>query len=230
MFHQRLAKNLTNYRDGNSIGSRLRRRRIGPLIDMIRSAFNRRGVVSIVDIGGSQFYWDNFPPDFLADHGVHVTIVNSDSRMFQPETAFFTNIRADGCDLAAFETGHFDIAHSNSVIEHVGDWSRMAAFAREQMRVGRACFAQTPNFWFPIEPHYVLPIVHWLPRPILVHWLARAKLGNSPKCSDLGKAFDVVDGIRLLDRRMFSHLFSGCQIVDEKIGFLTKSFVAIRHE
>ena len=56
---------------------------------------------------------------------------------------------ADGCHLP-FADDAFDMAFSNSVIEHVPDHE---AFSRELARVGRSYYVQTPNKWFPIEPH-----------------------------------------------------------------------------
>jgi hypothetical protein len=53
------------------------------------------------------------------------------------------------------------------VIEHVGSWARQCAFVAECCRVARrAVFITTPNRWFPVEFHTVLPLVHWLPKEV----------------------------------------------------------------
>ncbi|HKD25689.1 MAG TPA: methyltransferase, partial [Xanthobacteraceae bacterium] len=53
------------------------------------------------------------------------------------------------------------------VIEHVGSWARQCAFVAECCRVARrAVFITTPNRWFPVEFHTVLPVVHWLPKEV----------------------------------------------------------------
>ena len=63
-----------------------------------------------------------------------------------------------------FDDRSFDIAHSSAVIEHVGSRALQIAFIRELWRVSRrAIFLTTPNRWFPIEFHNMLPLVHWLP-------------------------------------------------------------------
>lgn len=52
-----------------------------------------------------------------------------------------------------FQDNEFDAVFSNSVIEHVGDYEAQRQMANEIMRVGKRYFVQTPNFYFPIEPH-----------------------------------------------------------------------------
>ena len=71
--------------------------------------------------------------------------------------------QADGRALP-FEDGSFDYAHSSAVLEHVGGAAQQAQFLRELWRVARkGVFVTTPNRWFPIEFHTMLPLVHWLP-------------------------------------------------------------------
>jgi ubiquinone/menaquinone biosynthesis C-methylase UbiE len=72
-------------------------------------------------------------------------------------------IAADGRSLP-FADGEFDVALSNAVVEHVGGGADQRAFVHELCRVGRRVFVTTPNRWFPIEVHTLLPFVHWLPR------------------------------------------------------------------
>jgi ubiquinone/menaquinone biosynthesis C-methylase UbiE len=75
-------------------------------------------------------------------------------------------VNANGLDLP-FEDGAFDVAHSSAVLEHVGGRDNQVGFVRELARVARrAVFLTTPNRWFPVEFHTVLPLVHWLPKPV----------------------------------------------------------------
>ena len=63
-----------------------------------------------------------------------------------------------------FADQSFDFVHSSAVIEHVGSRQNQAAFLAELWRVARrGVFLTTPNRWFPIEVHTVLPLIHWLP-------------------------------------------------------------------
>ena len=52
------------------------------------------------------------------------------------------------------------------MLEHVGAFANQARLIAECTRVARkAVFLTTPNRWFPVEFHTVLPLVHWLPKP-----------------------------------------------------------------
>jgi hypothetical protein len=72
-------------------------------------------------------------------------------------------IQADGRNLP-FRDSAFDFVHSSAVLEHVGSRAMQARFLGELWRVARkAVFVTTPNRWYPIEFHTVLPVLHWLP-------------------------------------------------------------------
>lgn len=72
-------------------------------------------------------------------------------------------VLADGRNLP-FADQEFDYVHSSAVLEHVGSGEKQAAFLREAWRVARkGIFITTPNRWFPVEFHTVMPFAHWLP-------------------------------------------------------------------
>ncbi len=64
-----------------------------------------------------------------------------------------------------FADGEFDVVFSNAVVEHVGGREQQRQFVAEALRVARRAFVTTPNRWFPVEVHTLLPLVHWLPDP-----------------------------------------------------------------
>jgi hypothetical protein len=72
-------------------------------------------------------------------------------------------VRADGRSLP-FADGEFELGFSNAVLEHVaGGRGGQRQFVAELCRVARRVFVTTPNRWFPLDPHTLLPLVHWLP-------------------------------------------------------------------
>lgn len=75
-------------------------------------------------------------------------------------------VKGDGRSLP-FTDNSFDYVHSSAVLEHVGNVFQQMAFIAEARRVARkGVFLTTPNRWYPVEFHTVLPVIHWLPRKI----------------------------------------------------------------
>jgi hypothetical protein len=225
---QELARILTDYNNPGSLGSRLRARRLVPLLELVRDTYARYGCVEIVDVGGTETYWRIVPSDFLDAHNVAITLVNLPGSNKTVGHGRFTIVEADGCDLGCFKENAFHIAHSNSVIEHVGDRERMAAFAKEIARVAPVCYVQTPYFWFPIEPHTLTPLLHWLPKIARVALVSHFALGHWPRANTKEEALRLVDSARLLDRKAFRTLFPEADIRVERFLRLPKSLIAVK--
>ncbi|GAB4142696.1 MAG: hypothetical protein Fur0046_19380 [Cyanobacteria bacterium J069] len=85
-----------------------------------------------------------------------------DASFLEQEFPGLTFVQASGLDLP-FVDQSFDIAVSFAVIEHVGSRDRQRAFVKELCRVGKRVYICTPNRWYPVEFHTILPLVHWLP-------------------------------------------------------------------
>lgn len=226
-----IAQLISNYENPNSIGSKLRIKRIGALESMINHAYDNYGHVNIIDVGGTYQYWKILPEQFLREKQVKITIVNLAGAFKHTQAnRFFSFLEGNGCDLSAFENKSFHIAHSNSVIEHVGSWNEMTCFAQEITRVSKSYFVQTPYFWFPIEPHYMLPFFHWLPEPARVSIVMKFDLARRKRKKDVDSAVRSLEHVRLLDKRMFSTLFKDAHITYEKVLYLPKSIIAIKHD
>ena len=201
------------------------------LRDTIRSLPRSNSTLSILDLGGRVNYWERLGYDFLLEHNVQISIQNlHESEIVRDPTApegLFDFVVGNACSLD-YDDNAFDFCHSNSVIEHVGLWRDMRDFATETRRVARSHYVQTPNFWFPIEPHFVsFPMNHWLPRPMRAGLMRRMKLATAGKAKDLGKAYDFVDSARLLTAGQMRFLFPESDIVYERLALLPKSIMAI---
>ena len=116
-------------------------------------------------------------------------------------------VRADGCELP-FADGSFDYVHSSAVLEHVGDRQRQTRFLRQAWRVSRkGVFITTPNRWFPVEFHTVLPLLHWLPPQ-----------GYRAMLRHLGKEFFACeDNLNLLSRKILAGLASAAGLAEQTI-------------
>lgn len=225
-----IGNKMTDYENPDSLGSRFRQKRTGPLRKLIQDAHAKHGHVRLLDIGGRKLYWNILPPGFLQKHNVTVTLLNLPDDLHASDDEIFKHVAGNACSMPEYADKSFHIAHSNSVIEHVGGWSNVKKFAQEARRVASGLFIQTPYFWFPIEPHYVCPFFHWTPRPVQECLVRNFALGHrGTKAPNLEASIAEIDEVpRLLDLGSYRLLFPDCEIVKEKVFLLTKSMVAVR--
>lgn len=215
------------YGDVRSLAYRFRQRRFALLQPVIERIIARKGHCRIADIGGTEYYWQ-IAGDFIARAAVEIHLINLEKAA--TIGGKFTTHAGDACRLAAFADDSFDLVHSNSVIEHVGDWRRMTAMADEVRRLAPAYFVQTPNFWFPYEPHFRAPFFHWLPEPVRARLLMRFNLGFGGRRATLDAAMQGLQSSNLIGEAQMAALFPDARIAREKVFCLTKSLMAIREE
>lgn len=140
--------------------------------------------------------------------------------------AKFKNIRniiiADG-KCTGFKDNAFDIVHSNATIEHVGSFENQIAFVKEMLRIAKeSIFIQTPNRFYPLDFHTILPFIHWLPknihRKILKH--LRLKFYSEEKNLNLLSSKDLKNICRVLNIKKY-------KILKHKLFFLTSNLILI---
>lgn len=170
----------------------------------------------ILDLGGSSYTWKMVP------HNFRVTIVNLDEDEMEPPTEQFTFVQGDATNLRQqFADQSFDVVFSNSVIEHVGDEAKQAAFASEVQRIGKGYWVQTPSDRFPIEIHTGIPFYWNLPASVQTrlkqHWRKRYEVWT-----------DMVEGTRVLSRRRMQTLFPDADVFTERKLLLEKSYAFYR--
>ncbi|MCW1923516.1 class I SAM-dependent methyltransferase [Luteolibacter arcticus] len=184
---------------------------------------------SLIDIGGELGFWTSYPPVVGSIDLVNPKVMQIDSAA-HPEHAQRT-IVGDGRHLVDVGDQSYDIAFSNSVIEHVGTWEDQQKFAAESRRVGKKLWCQTPARECPIEPHYMAPFIHWLPRSLQRRLMRRfTPWGWLSKPTKADIDF-MVDTTRLLTFREMKQLFPDCQILVERILLVfPKSYIAVRTE
>jgi len=142
------------------ISLRARRRMLGRLLDRVRPTAATR----VLDVGAtsdrrvdSNFFEKLYPwPAAVVATGVEPMAFLRDER------PGLTLVQADGLALP-FPDRSFDLAVCFAVIEHVGSRERQRRLVHELCRVARRCCIATPNRWYPVEFHSLLPLVHWLP-------------------------------------------------------------------
>jgi hypothetical protein len=95
-------------------------------------------------------------------------------------------VTASGTDLP-FDDDEFDVAFSNAVIEHVGGRKEQRRFVEELCRVAPRVFLSSPNRWFPVETHTLVPLVHWLPQEAADRTMRALRRKNWAQLELLGK-------------------------------------------
>lgn len=224
---------LADARDARSLSTRFRSKRDTLLRDFIER--RRAGVTApfrVLDLGGTADYWRRVGFDWLEAHDIDVTCVNHIATEFGASEREATRLRCivgDGRAMTGHADGSFDLVHSNSVIEHVGRWPDMRAFADEVRRLAPAYYVQTPYFWFPVDPHFHrMPFYHWLPPSLRLKALQRWKLGWAPPSRDVDRAMRLLDSNILIDRTQFRALFPDALHRFERVAGLPKSLLALR--
>lgn len=181
--------------------------------------------VRILDVGGRQDFWLKMGLD-LSKH--HVTVVNLPSELLPPVHPNIATAVGDARDLRQFAPGDFDVVFSNSVIEHVGLWHDQQRMAAEVKRLSATYFVQTPNFWFPFEPHAHVVGFQFLPLEVRAKLIQRFALGYFPRIVDGVEARKAAAETRLLTRSELSRLFPDADIVEEPLLGMSKSLMAVK--
>lgn len=177
--------------------------------------------LSIIDIGGTQLFWERM--GFTGDAETEITILNvSETRVTLPN---FKSVIGDARDINEFSDKEFDVVFSNSVIEHVGNFAQQQLMAKECLRIGKRLFLQTPNRFFPIEPHFLLPFIQFVPLWLKVFLTRHFRVGWYAKLPDKKKAYERMSSVRLLTRSELQRLFPEGAINEERVFGLTKSFI-----
>ena len=218
-------KRIVDNQNADSVSGKMRHARTQLFLDRLE-VFPQP--VSVLDAGGTLDYWRVTGGECLAN--MDLTLLNQTLPESPPDLPGVSHVTGDATDMHAYADNTFDAVFSNSVIEHVGDFEAQQRMAKEVQRVGRGYFVQTPNYWFPIEPHFLFPGFQWLPICFRV-WLVRHfNLGWIKRIPDPQKARNLVVTTRLLTRKELCELFPKARIVPETWFGLTKSFMVLGGE
>src|SRR5262245_7502589 len=198
--------------------NRFRQQRLKRLLTIVDEIIAEREICRIIDIGGWIDYWQFLEP-LWGSRRVHITLVNLVPVPVPDQR--FSSLIGDARDLGQLDDLSFDLVHSNSVIEHVGLWRDQCKMASEVRRLAPRYFVQTPNYWFPLEPHLRTPFIHWLPQPWRVRIVRRRACGYFSRAHSYAQAREILDDARLLDANAMATLFPDAMIESERIVGLT---------
>ena len=175
--------------------------------------------INILDIGGTEIYWQRM--NFTDKKNIRITLLNLENEPVKSMN--ITSIKGNACNLSLFKDKHFDIVFSNSVVEHLFTLENQKKMAEEAMRVGKNYYIQTPNYYFPIEPHWLFPFFQFLPVKVRVFLTKNFDLGNYKKSRNIADAHERVMEIKLLTVNKMKKIFPNGKVYRERFLGLVKS-------
>lgn len=192
----------------------------------LRAQFPKIREYRICDLGGSRHFWEKVALDIPPGN---ITVFN----ISHSETGTFSDNAGDSITVVLYNgkqipvaDKEFDLLVCNSVLEHVSPDAR-EALVGEMRRVAKRVFCQTPAFSFPIEPHFIFPFIHWLPRNLgfqLVH-LSPWRLLSRPSAENIREYWW---GTQLLTENEIAQLFPHADIRYERVLGLVKSYYVVQ--
>lgn len=211
-----LKKILQDSKQKGSIGNKFRNKRFVYFEKLIS---NLPKPIHILDVGGTEDFWVN--RNYNKKEDVKITLLNLKTIITNYNN--ITSIIGDATDLSLFKKNHFDIVFSNSVIEHLHNFKNQQKMAQEVQRVGVYHFIQTPNKYFLIEPHFLLPLFQFLPKSLKYLLLTKTKLSRGKKWN---KKFakEYIQEIRLLSLKEMKYLFPNSKNKTERFLGMSKSY------
>ena len=213
-------RGLADNRRPGSLADRFRQRRFELLRGLVDPLPRP---VRILDVGGTTGFWERV--GYAGRDGVEIVLLNRIDQ--EAPHGNMTAVVGDAADLSAFGNGSFDVVVSNSVIEHLPTPELQVRMATEIRRVGRRLYVQTPNRYFPLEPHFLFPFFALLPLNVRAFIQQHMDLGWHPRQPSRAAALREVRSIRLMTGGELRRAFPGARIERERILVFTKSFIVL---
>lgn len=204
-----------------SLGARARARRW----ELFRDRFPEIEDMRVLDLGGTVESWQRSPI-----RPAHVTVLNlyepgeSDDDRILPLTG--DACRASNVLVEANIEPRFDLAFSNSLIEHVGGHARRSELAGQVRQLAGHHWVQTPYRYFPLEPHWLFPGMQFLPLPVRAQIAAHWPLVHT-RPDSIDDALQEVLWTELLTSTEMRDLFPESTILRERVVGVTKSLIAV---
>jgi hypothetical protein len=218
---------VSSHTHSNSLSARMRKKRMRFMDDAIARSSGSN--LAVADLGGTRSFWEmNLCHLEDASRIGRIDVFNLEEPKEEITLVDGVEIRemkADVTLLSQVVDSGYDIAFSNSVIEHVGNLYAQDRFAGEIRRIARRYVVQTPNRHFPLEPHFYVPFFPYLPLGVRSWLHQRFRLGWLMQEPDPLRARIDCDQVRLLNRRELALLFPKAGIHAEWLCGMVKSYI-----
>jgi ubiquinone/menaquinone biosynthesis C-methylase UbiE len=162
-----------------------RRNRGMKIAAILKEALGNRKVISIVDLGCSNALVldtvvDEIGPDFALG-------IDMDSLAMPPPSLKRSVLIGDATQLP-LASGSVDVVICNHTYEHVPDSQKLFSEIYRVLSAEGLVYFSAMNATWPIEPHYHLPFVHWLPSTFAQRILAKRGYPSGYQEKPLSKA------------------------------------------
>ena len=180
---------------------------------------------SIIDIGSTPSLEkeQNIFLENIKDNQNVTCLSNQDCRILKKKYKNIKNILIGNAKNTMLENDSFDIVHSNATIEHVGSFENQVSFVKEMFRISNeSIFIQTPNRFYPLDFHTILPFIHWLPKKIHRKILKLMNLDFYSKEENLNllSIKDLKKICKILNVKKY-------KIIKHKLFFLTSNLILV---
>ena len=204
----------------NSLGNKFRRRRFRIFADAVK---DYPKPVRILDLGGNENFWIQM--GLAGNKEFEITLVNPEPVETTAENIKYIN--GDACRFLQLKL-QFDVIFSNSVIEHLGSIEKREQMVHQILASEKSYCIQTPNYYFPFEPHFLFPFFQFFPKSLKIFLVRTFNMGWFTRCRSENEAVRLVDSIRLLRAPELKHLFPGAELIRERFFLMTKSFIVLK--
>lgn len=157
-----------------------RRKKAAKIVEVLKHFLGRSDLSGLraLDVGCSA----GFIANALHQAGAKVTAIDIDEPGLQRARARFGTdiefVMASG-DEMPFPAGWFDVVVFNHIYEHVVDADAVMAEIRRVLAPDGAAYLGLGNRLGVIEPHYKLPFLSWLPRPVADRYVRLTRRAGS---------------------------------------------------
>lgn len=184
--------------------------------------------LNVLDIGGTVNFWRS-NAKYIPSHLINVVeVVNLPPIIESDENVDGIRLKSYGgnaLDINSLRSSHYDVVHSNSVIEHVGNLSAQIRFGKNILSLADYHFIQTPCRMFPIEPHFFFPFFALLPLSTRSLLLRNFNMGFMERERDWLTSRVKCEETRLLTKKELMHIFDNSECLPERMFLMVKSWM-----
>ena len=133
------------------------------LLDNIKSKEDRLSGKNIIDVGCGSGHIAGYFSE--CNRVLALDVVDQVSPDIRGKIKF---IKMEN-DLSSFPSGEFDIVILNHVLAHIKNKFKLLIEINRLLKNNGICYVANPNRYYPVEPYYKIPFLHYLPQKLFLN-------------------------------------------------------------